>query len=334
MRGHVARRFAAIGIGGEEGADVVGHGDETFDAHAAAVHLAERQVKMQAAPDRPATDAIAVSRTTTLPSVRPEISVIICSIDPERFAAVSANYAERLEGARYEIVGIHDARSLAEGYNRAIKRSRGDIVILSHDDVEILTRDFAPRLKAHLARHDLVGPCGTSKLTLGHWMKAGWPYRHGLVAHQFPSGHPEQGIFRVLVCDGSADAATGGLQALDGMFIAAQRGVLEALRFDEETFDGFHLYDLDLTFAAHLAGRDVAAFRDIAMVHYTTGGAADYEQDFTRYRLRFEAKYAGRLSATPSAAIPFLQVRFERKEQVRVFCESLLDFRRSSLSAR
>jgi len=38
----------------------------------------------------------------------------------------------------YEIVAVRDARSLAEGYNRGVARSSGDIVILSHDDIEFL----------------------------------------------------------------------------------------------------------------------------------------------------------------------------------------------------
>jgi hypothetical protein len=36
-----------------------------------------------------------------------------------------------------EIIGIHDARSLADGYNRGIAQSRGEHIILSHDDIEI-----------------------------------------------------------------------------------------------------------------------------------------------------------------------------------------------------
>lgn len=115
-------------------------------------------------------------------AIEPFISVIICNVNPAKFAAVSANYAERLAGHAHEIIGIHDAKSLSEGYNRGARRSRGDIVIFSHDDIEILTPDFGRRLKAHLGRHDVIGPCGTSRLVAGHWMSSGWPRLHGLVA--------------------------------------------------------------------------------------------------------------------------------------------------------
>jgi hypothetical protein len=83
-------------------------------------------------------------------SPNPSLSIVICSIDARKFERVSQNYRQRFAGRDVEIVGIHDARSLAEGYNRGIARSRGERVILSHDDIEILTvirvaRRCAPR---------------------------------------------------------------------------------------------------------------------------------------------------------------------------------------------
>src|SRR4029453_17158555 len=64
----------------------------------------------------------------------PKISILVCSIDPARFGNVSASYQTHFAGHQLEIVGVHDARSLAEGYNRAATRSTGDILIFSHDD--------------------------------------------------------------------------------------------------------------------------------------------------------------------------------------------------------
>src|SRR6185503_5578792 len=59
--------------------------------------------------------------------------------------------------------------------------------------------------------------------------------------------------FRVLICAVPAPLIHG-MQALDGLFMAANREVLERVRFDEVTFDGFHGYDMDFSFSSHLAG--------------------------------------------------------------------------------
>jgi tetratricopeptide (TPR) repeat protein len=262
---------------------------------------------------------------------QPLISVIICSIDPAKYAAVTANYAQLLAGERHEIIGLHDARSLAEAYNRGAARAAGDIVIFSHDDIEILTPDFAARLKRHLAVHDVVGACGTSKMTSGHWMGAGWPHLRGLVVHQYPSGGPNAGMYRALVFDTLAEDASGGLQGLDGMFIAVRRPVLETCRFDEDRFDGFHLYDLDFTYSAYLAGLDVAVFRDISMLHYTAGDAPGYQQAFERYYHRFEDKYGSRILRQPPPERHCFSALFQDKDQASLFCHELMAFRRSSL---
>jgi hypothetical protein len=49
-------------------------------------------------------------------------SVIICSVDPKRFANVKATYENQLRGRDWELIHINDARSLAEGYTRGQQR--------------------------------------------------------------------------------------------------------------------------------------------------------------------------------------------------------------------
>ncbi len=118
------------------------------------------------------------------------ISIIICSVDDARFAAVSANLAGLLKDEPREIVRIPDARSICEGYTRGIARSRGEHLVFCHDDIEILNPDFAARLKQHLSQFDLVGVAGTSRLIRGEWVAAGPPYIFGQVAQK----HPQEGF--------------------------------------------------------------------------------------------------------------------------------------------
>ncbi|HYQ99239.1 MAG TPA: tetratricopeptide repeat protein, partial [Casimicrobiaceae bacterium] len=68
-------------------------------------------------------------------SGRPRVSVVVCSIDPRKFDAVAASYRQRFAGHALEIIGVHDARSLAEGYNRGASKANGDVLVFSHDDI-------------------------------------------------------------------------------------------------------------------------------------------------------------------------------------------------------
>ncbi len=231
------------------------------------------------------------------------IAFVICSIRPERFARLTADLRARFAGHALDIVGIHDARSLCEGYARGIAAASGDLVVLCHDDIEILTPDFADRLIAHLRRVDIVGVAGTTRLAAPVWTWAGWPALHGIVVH----GEPDGGRCAVSFY-GPASPPGAPVQALDGLFIAMRRSVLDTVRFDAAIFDGFHFYDVDFTYAAHLAGCAIGVATDIALLHHSPGRA---DASYAAYAERFRAKYRDWLPADPGPQSPRLEIRVE-----------------------
>lgn len=232
------------------------------------------------------------------------ISIIICSIDTDKFRNVTQNYTALMGNEPFEIIGIHDAKSLCEGYNRGITRSVGDILIFSHDDIEILSPDFVTRLKNHLNKFDIVGFAGTDKVLDGNWIRAGMPHLYGMV------GHPHDGQYLVYCYDLCAaghqgKVATSGIKMLDGLFIAVKRSVVHTVAFDEENFDGFHCYDADFTYSAYKAGFHLGVCSDIAVIH-ASGGRFDGE--FKSYNRLFIEKHATTLiDYDANATIPSLQ---------------------------
>lgn len=217
------------------------------------------------------------------------LSLIICSIDPAKFDSASASWRRALAGVDCEIIGIDDARSLAEGYNRGIDRAAGEILVFSHDDVDVVTPDAGARIAAHLATFDLIGIAGTKRLVGGGWYFAGDPHDYMLVI----SPHPQTGR-PVLLVEGAGPLVVPGIQALDGVFFATRATIARKLGFDAVTFDHFHLYDLDFSFRAHLAGYRLAVCRDLLLVHASSGS---FDPRWDAQRLRFEAKFAGRLGS-------------------------------------
>ncbi len=232
-------------------------------------------------------------------------SVIICSPNNDRFQAVSSNLALLLVNDPYEIIRIADARSLAEGYARAVARSRGDILVFCHDDIEILSADFADRLKQHMERFDLVGVAGTSRLIRGEWVAAGPPFIFGQVTQPHRQGGYVVRIF------GVPSRAVAGIQAIDGLFFAARRRVIDTVPFDASTFDGFNHYDLDFSFAAHLAGFQVAVANDLHVVHWSWGSM---DQTLQYYAGRFQHKYGQHLHPMTPRTFTFAWVHVPTKE--------------------
>ena len=215
------------------------------------------------------------------------VSVVVCSIDAAKFARVTANYRNLFASRELEIIGIHDARSLSEGYNRGILQSRGERIILSHDDIEILTPDFAERVERHLERFDLIGVAGTTRLVAGKWELAGDPYAFALIS----APDAESGRYKT-VLRGGGPLVVAGIQALDGVFMAMRRAVAVSVPFDEACFDHFHLYDLDFSLRAHQAGFALAVCRDLVLIHDSMGR---FDAVWEEHRRRFEAKHHAHL---------------------------------------
>ena len=243
------------------------------------------------------------------------ISVVICSIDADKERRVRENYERVLAGTDYEITVIRDAKSLCEGYNRGIARSTGDVLIFSHDDIEILCDDFSDRLLSHLAHYDIIGVAGTSRLTQPCWAAAGWPHVHGQVIHK----HPDENEYQVHVF-GVDPVVLGSAQALDGVLMAVNRPVLEKVGFDERRFNGFHFYDVDFSFSAFLAGLRVAVCSDIVLIHYSKGRT--FEQSWQTYANIFQEKHRQRLGPEEPDVVPqdVIIPRFRTVESARRFC--------------
>ncbi len=218
------------------------------------------------------------------------ISIIVCSCDNDKFNAFIKNIAS-VFGQEVQVIRISDAHSIAEGYNRGIRQADGDIVVFCHDDIVLLNNNLAEILLEDLEQCDIVGVAGTSRLIEGLWISAGHPFVHGQVAHD---GQRADTKYQLCVYGlGRDDAIVRGIQALDGLFVAAKRRVLKKIRFDENNFDGFHLYDLDFTYSAFLEKFQIIIDHRIHILHHSPG---IFDNDWQRYRQRFNQKFAHVLS--------------------------------------
>jgi len=237
------------------------------------------------------------------------ISIIFCSINETKAHAIEQHYRNLLGDAPHEIIAIRDARSLAEAYNRGIDRAVGDILIFSHDDIEFLDpATWLVRLRTHLISFDVVGLAGTTRLISPAWAQAGPPYTFGQVAELDGRIAP----FRVLLCSVPAPAVSR-IQALDGLFFAVKRHVVQKVRFDENTFDGFHCYDVDFSYSAYLAGFQLAVATDLPVLHASQGS---FGEEWKFYAQRFMDKHGARLIQMPPRQFQHALVAARTKQEI------------------
>ncbi|MBR0164405.1 MAG: glycosyltransferase family protein [Lachnospiraceae bacterium] len=178
---------------------------------------------------------------------------IMC-VNRERMARECAFYISRLyvpEGYDVEITTITDAKSMCEGYNRAIRMKPGDDVrtsdvpyrIYLHQDVYIMNRWFLHHLLAIFASDaqiGLVGMVGTKELDETGIMWAGQSVGMNLQPSDDP--YEEEPVSdRISVED---------MVSADGFLLATSADV----PWREDLFDGFDFYDVSQCFEMRRRG--------------------------------------------------------------------------------
>ena len=255
-----------------------------------------------------------------------KISVVVCSIDPAKLQRLRASLDRQLAGEDWELVHIADARSLCEGYNRGIARASGDLLVLCHDDIEILGTDFAAKLRGHLGTYDLIGVAGSTLASGPAWSWSGAP--NIFVSVAYPQAPHGRGV--ALSFCGTSGPIVEGAQLLDGVFLAMRRSLLERVAFDEATFDGFHFYDLDFSYRAWSAGARTAICRDIVLLHQSRG---TFKAEYRHYAERYRQKFPQACTAPMSEAAKLPEILVDERESLDAVVEWLNHFLRQETGA-
>jgi GT2 family glycosyltransferase len=241
-----------------------------------------------------------------------KITLIICSMDDTRFTRAAQHYVQGAQGEEFEIIRVPDAKSLAEGYNRALTRARGDIIFFSHDDVEFAAPNFWKRIRGHIEHCDILGVAGALYYSGGQWGSIGPPFLAGQVANPLSSFKPDQEGFIISIF-GVNSPRMDGLHVVDGLFMAVRRHVFDKVQFDEVTFDGFHGYDLDFTYSAYRHGLRLSVATDVAPIHQSPG---KFDKKWEEYEVRLFEKHGGTFPARISRSYRFAGVRVPTREEM------------------
>jgi GT2 family glycosyltransferase len=228
------------------------------------------------------------------------ISVIVCSTADPQWKDHEENVAATI-GCEYEYLRIDNRGGhggICAAYNEGIERAGGDPVVFVHEDVFFLTPAWGRELQRLFedASVGMVGVAGTQYLFrhLPFWGAAGRPFIHGCVVHAGEEGKKD--ILTVF----SRTQETVEVVAVDGLFFALGRDALGGVRFDAETFDRYHFYDIDMCMQVRRSHR-ILVTPDIMVKHFSGGS---FDEEWARYAARFMKKYARELPAGCSEAVP------------------------------
>jgi GT2 family glycosyltransferase len=170
-----------------------------------------------------------------------------------------------------------------DGYARGFAQASGELVVFSHDDIRFAVPDFAARLADTMLDADFAGVAGTTKVSGPALLWSGHPHLHGTVTHKAPADKSYE-----LALTSLRGPRIRQAQGLDGVFIAARREWVKRVGFDTERIPGFHLYDLDFSYRAHLAGARLTIACDLALIHQSRG---NFDAGWNTAQAAFAAKF-------------------------------------------
>lgn len=181
--------------------------------------------------------------------------------------------------------------SIFTAYNSLLDQAKVapeiDALLLIHDDVEIRDSMLLSKLSDAIGRHPnavVIGTVGARYVQGMSWWE-GQPYgevRDPANHHYYgPGVHP--------------------VDCVDGLMLCMTRWAIDNLRFDEETFDGFHGYDTDICFQAREAGKLVLVVPGLDVYHHSSGNVRNLPPEYEQAAEAFRRKWDGR---RPAAAGP------------------------------
>lgn len=226
------------------------------------------------------------------------ISVITCCRHPLPQSIQEKNIAKTV-GTPCEYLPIDgtSGASSASLLNFGISRSRGDIVVFLPEDVYFMKAGWGTVLERKFAVPSIaaVGVAGTQYLsaTSASLTAAGRPFIKGRVVY-----HLQNGDFFAVVY--SQELGDFDVVALDGAIIAVRATHLAHAWFDQETFDGEHLADLDICMQLRKCGR-LLATTEIVVKKRTPMQIDAVWQEYSR---RFLDKWSVELPAACVDAVP------------------------------
>ena len=195
------------------------------------------------------------------------ISIIICSRYREVPKELNDNILETI-GCEHELIFIDNSEkkySIFSAYNEGVQRAKGDILCFMHEDVLFRSTDWGNRIVQYFNEDGRIGIIGFAG---SHFLPAAPMYWYSSPFISQKNLNNDQGVVKEHAHeDWFAGRSIIEVVAVDGFCFFARKSLFEHIRFDETTYSGFHLYDMDICMQVVEAKYKVCVCRDILAEH-------------------------------------------------------------------
>jgi len=213
------------------------------------------------------------------------ISVVISSHLTEEDNKKFTSHIKKTIGVKDHQILLYENMnqySLSEIYNIGLNESLNDIVLFVHNDVIFETNNWGRILlnKFNNTDYGILGLAGTTDIgNDGIW----WTDRNKMVGIV---NHSDKGKKWESKYSNSYGKDIIETCLVDGVFIAVNKNNLQ--KSFNESFKGFHYYDITFCIDNYLKGTKIGVLFDIRITHFSIGQT---NSDWERNRVEFTSKY-------------------------------------------
>lgn len=203
-------------------------------------------------------------------------------------------------GVPFEVIGIANSggkMSISKAYNLGAKQSQFEILCFMHEDIRFHTDGWGLILHG-LLQDRSIGLVGIA----GSISRADFPAQWGSHEPHLRTRliqHDDHGVAGYVEFNPKQEKCAD-VAMVDGCWTGCRREVWQEHPFDEETFQGFHLYDEDFSFQISTQWRICVTF-DILVEHFSPGG---YNRKWFEAAEIFHRKWKHRLPILPQEHDP------------------------------
>ena len=221
------------------------------------------------------------------------ISIIICC----RHEEISPQLKENIQSTifcdsshEYQIIVIdnhNNQYSIFEAYNRGVQVSTGDILCFMHDDIEYQTVGWGDKVVS-LFEDSNIDACAV--IGSSYLRKAPTYTNHG----RFSCMN--------MIYEGNRTSINADkvrpIVVFDGFWFCVRKRCFQHVYFDDQTYGGFHFYDMDTALQLFHAGYHTVFIPDVFIFH---SYGANFNNQWLDNSFAFYHKWKGLL---PLSAIP------------------------------
>ena len=199
------------------------------------------------------------------------ISIIICSTKSNINDILHKNIKDTI-GIPYELIIIDNTNnnySIFSAYNEGVKRSKFPYLCFIHEDIIFRTDNWGYLIHKAFESDQQIGMIGVIGSTMIFDMSWGW-WTGPKVGKIIQSNKSQKVTSTFIKC---IDENPNLLDAAicDGLFLSFPKSVFSKICFDEQTYKGFHGYDMDISMQILTAKYKIKVIENVLIEHYSWG---------------------------------------------------------------